>query len=165
MTPYTSKIKIYRADLSILSLLLILVALYIAQYQQDYPLMMPDLLLKSKTRLDKLSTVSQEITLIHISDGTSKIHLRNIQTLSRFHFQHPESKIIDISTDPTALKTKLDAESLKKTFPVYQSKKALSVTHGRLPITFYTDKTLKIHAVHQGEISYTVLLNMTDLDR
>ena len=142
-----------------------MVALYIAQYQQDYPSRMPDLLLKSTTRLDKISAIAEEITLIHISDGTSKIHLRNTQTLSRFHFQHPESKIICINTDVVSSSKKTNVKSLQNTFPVYQSKNALSVTQGRLPVTFYTDKNLNIQAVHEGELSYTKLLGITNLDR
>ena len=165
MTPYSSKISFYRLDLTLLCLLVLVVGIYIAQYQQAYPSNMPDLLLKSNTRLDKLSTLSKEITLIHISDGTSQIHLRNIQSLSRFHFQHPKSKIIDVCTELPSLSEQTEAGSLKENFPIYQSKKALEVSQGRLPITFYTDQHLKIHAIHQGELSYTKLLNMTELDR
>ena len=126
---------------------------------------MPDLLLKSEKRLDKLSTIAKKITVVHISDGTSKIHLRNIQQLNRFYFQHPESSIIDICTELPSFSEKKESEILKRNFPIYESKHALSLSQGRLPVTFIINEHLKIQTVHQGELSYTTLLEMTNLDR
>ena len=143
----------------------VLIGLYIVQYQNAYPSKMPDLLLKSEKRLDKLSGLAKEITIIHISDGTSKIHLRNLQQLSRFYFQHPESSIIDICTESSPSSKEQTSKQLKRNFPMYESKHALSISQGRLPVTFVVNEALNIQTVHQGELSYTVLLKMTNLDR
>ncbi len=158
--------KDYRIDALISVLSIFFVGVYIFSYQTPYPKDVPDLLLQSSTRIDKLSSLIKPLTVVHISNKNSPITLRNTQTLERFYFQHPESLIVNIYTN---IQSREELRSIQKQFnqetTIYRSKKALDLTQGRLPTIFYIDETLNIISTHHGELSYTQLLSLTKQDR
>jgi hypothetical protein len=158
--------KDYRFDLLISVICTLFVSAYIFRYQTPYPKELPDLLLQSSTRIDKLSSLIKPLSIVHISDKKSPITLRNTQTLERFYFQHPESLIVNLYTN---IQSRDELKSIQKQFNqktiIYRSKKAINLTRGRLPTTFFIDETLNIISAHHGELSYTQLLTLTKQSR